>query len=212
MIDKRKKIYDLLIEGIYAKKIAKLLRIPYSTVRGHIAELLKLGAIEVTSEGKPKFYERGPNSYLLAKRDTYDTRYVKPPPCRFHWVSAKCEILQGKCPDLNSMKWDSVWHPRDGQTYRLLRFREPEATVRVYDNKSLEIWIPDTYVDFDPDALRESAKKLQQRIYEVIKHLSSKLQFGLGIATLTRVPHIAQEIPDLKGKKLPGKVQIDDHT
>jgi hypothetical protein len=192
--------------------VAKALKVSKETVRSHTAYLVENKALIRNGRSKPQFYHKGPNYALFCKSSTHDIGYVNlVPDYRFHNLSAKCDILKGKCPNLDAIEWTRTWTPRPGETFRSLHIDPLGATVLVYEEKSIVIRLDDTEVPADPDSLRNANGHIQQRFYQVVKYLSKELNFGLSLPEVNMDMHIARELPELNGVKT-GKIGIDENT
>lgn len=204
----RKAIALQLLEGRIQSAIAKSLKLSPSYVSRQTRKLVSDKILIPTEGGREKFYTKGPNYRLLP---TYGVGYGKlRPDYRSHNLSAKCKVL--KLPvNIDSLPWTKQWDS-SGTHFRSLRLDTLATTVILANNKTLIIRPDDMLVEPLPESLSEAERMVDGKFHKVIKHLSSELGFGLSLPTKNMDSHYAQEIPELKSKKLPGKVKIDEDT
>ncbi|MHA2431710.1 MAG: hypothetical protein ACXADO_00590 [Candidatus Thorarchaeota archaeon] len=193
-------------------QVADRLGVSQAFISGQAKILVQDKALIPIKGGRQTFYHRGPNFAKYERLSVDDTRVEEPPAPmnRLHYIRGKCEITNPDALDYSAIDWEKDWHPRAEQTYRMLVLKQYSATVIVHDKTSLIIWIHDMDdVPEDPDALDYAYNLAQQKIFDVVKHLSKECGFKLSLPTMSRKIHIAQELPELKGVKT-GKILLDE--
>jgi DNA-binding transcriptional ArsR family regulator len=215
----RTKVYSLLIEGGYQSKIARILKVPESTVRYHTRRLREEEAIIELGKGNPKFYGKGRRSDRYDQTcgrtvggAVIDSAFLDDDPCCLHNIQFKASVL--KLPKNDPIMWERTVTPQGVEMkYAKLRIhvdsldRDVSVPIQLCSGKTV-LFRPEKMVLLS--STYEQKKKAINAIAWASANAMGKLGYLLALPEQRGHVHFAfrERVLD----NLPVEGRIDEHS